>query len=169
MHFFFSFGDTPLHLEVAAEALLLYAPDMTEYRSGSHTVFSVHLHLVWMTKYRGNVLAGDIALRTRALIRAICERHNVEILQGHIAPDHVRLLVSLPLSLTISRLMQLVKGKTAYTLLNEFRQLRRRYRGRHMWERGYFACSTGNVTDEMIRQYIERQPAENEVFSVEGE
>ncbi len=54
-------------------------------------------------------------------------------------------------------------------MFNEFKQLRRQYRGRHMWARGYFVCSTGNVTDEMIRQYIAQQDAEDEVFSVEGE
>ena len=127
---------------------------MSGYRKGSHSVFSIHLHLVWITKYRKKVLSGAIAQRTRALIRSICERYQVEIMQGHISRDHIHLFVSIPPSLAVSKLVQQLKGKTSYTMLNEFPELRRQYWGRHIWARGHFCCSSGNVTDDMIRQYI---------------
>nr|MCR5562119.1 IS200/IS605 family transposase [Desulfovibrio sp.] len=69
---------------------------MSNYRKGSYSVFSIHVHVVWITKYRKKILSGDIAQRARSLIRAICEKHQVEILKGHIAPDHIHLFVSLP-------------------------------------------------------------------------
>ena len=142
---------------------------MTDYRKGSHTVYSVHLHLVWITKYRKKVLVGEIGFRARDLIRAICERNRVDILKGYVGADHVHLLVFIPPSLAISKLMQQIKGKSSYLMLQEFKQLRRQYWGQHMWARGYFCCSTGNVTDEIIKNYIEQQDAEDDIFRVEGE
>lgn len=142
---------------------------MTDYRKGSHTVYSVHLHLVWITKYRKKVLVGKIAFRAKDLIRAICERNRVDILKGYVGADHVHLLVSIPPSLAISKLMQQIKGKSSYLMLQEFKQLRRQYWGQHMWARRCFCCSTGNVTDEIIKNYIEQQGAEDDIFRVEGE
>ena len=102
---------------------------MSNYRQGSHSVFSIHVHLVWITKYRKKILSGDIAQRARSLIRAICEKHQVEILKGHIAPDHIHLFVSLPPNLAVSKLMQQVKGRTSHAMINEFALLRRQYWG----------------------------------------
>ena len=71
---------------------------------------------------------------------------------------------------TISRLVQRVKGKTSHKLLMEFEHLRRQYRGRHLWARGYFCRSNGNVTDDVIREYIERQDHDSDSeFRIEGE
>jgi REP-associated tyrosine transposase len=143
---------------------------MSEYRHGSHTVFKIHLHLVWITKYRKKILTGDVATRVRDLIREICRREDVEIIQGHVSKDHVHLFVSLPPQVSISRFVQRLKGKTSYKLLSESEQLRKLYWGRHLWARGYFCCSSGDVTDEMIKQYIEQQHHDgDENFKVEGE
>jgi putative transposase len=85
---------------------------MAEYRRGAHTVFEIHLHLVWITKYRRPALQGEIAIRVRDLIRDICGQHEVSIMKGHVSKDHVHLLISLPPQVTISRLMQWLKGRT---------------------------------------------------------
>ncbi len=95
---------------------------MTEYRRGAHTVFEIHLHLVWITKYRRPALQGEVATRVRDLIRDICGQHEVSIMKGHVSKDHVHLLISLPPQVTISRLMQWLKGRTAHHLLLEFRE-----------------------------------------------
>jgi len=76
---------------------------MAEYRRGAHTVFEIHLHLVWITKYRRPALQGEIAIRVRDLIRDICGQHEVSIMKGHVSKDHVHLLISLPPQVTISR------------------------------------------------------------------
>ena len=130
---------------------------MKEYRHGAHTVFEIHLHLVWLTTYRRPVLPGEVALRVRDLIREVCGQHEVTIRKGQVSKDHVHLLVSIPPQVTISRLRQGLKGKTAYKLLGEFPHLRKTFWGRHLWARGYFGCSSGNVTDEVIADYITKQ------------
>jgi putative transposase len=143
---------------------------MESYRHGSHSVFSIHLHLVWITKYRKRALAGEVAVRVRDIIRDLCRRDEVEILRGHVSSNHVHLFVSVPPDVTISRLVQRLKGKTSYTLLREFAHLRKAFWGRHLWARGYFCCTSGNVTDEVIKAYIESQQHEqDDGFRIEGE
>lgn len=133
---------------------------MARYRKGSHTVYELHYHFVFITKYRKPVLRGDIAKRARELIREICGSEDVKIVKGHVSLDHVHLLLSMPPQVSPSRIMQAVKGKSSHHLVREFRNLQREFWGRHLWARGYFACTTGNVTDEVIKQYIEIQGAE---------
>jgi REP-associated tyrosine transposase len=130
---------------------------MNEYRHGAHSVFEIHLHLVWTTKYRKPVLVGPVGLRLRELIREICGAEDVLILKGHVSKDHVPLLVSIPPQVTISGLVQRLKGKTAYKMLQEFAPLRKQFWGRHLWARGYFCCSSGDVTDQVIAEYIANQ------------
>jgi putative transposase len=89
-----------------------------EYRHGAHSVFEIHLHLVWVTKYRKPVLVGPLGHRVRDLIREICGGLDVHILKGQVSKDHVPLLVSIPPQVTISRLVQRLKGKTAYRMLD---------------------------------------------------
>ena len=80
---------------------------------------------------------------------------NVEILSGVVSKDHVHMLVSMPPQISVSKLVQKLKGKTSYKMQREFQALRKQYWGQRMWSRGYFACSTGNVSDEMIRSYVQ--------------
>src|SRR5687767_3592564 len=143
---------------------------MSDYRHGSHTVFSIQgqvnphhdLHIGWMTKYRRKVLRGEIAERVREIGREACRKSRVEILRGYIAADHVHLMVSIPPQVTISRLIQRRKGKSSSLLFNEFAPLRKRFWSRHVWARGSFCRSSGKVTDEVIKAYIEGQARSEE-------
>ena len=96
---------------------------------------------------------------------------DVYIVKGHLSKDHVHLLVSLPPSVSVSKFVQRVKGRSSRRMMEEFGELSKMYWGQHMWARGYFAASTGNVTDEIIAEYIEQQsrmsPEDAEDFSVE--
>src|ERR1051325_6163450 len=142
---------------------------MDEYRHGTHSVFEIHLHLVWVTKNRKPVLGGAVGVRVRDLIREICGACDVLIIRGHVSRDHVHLPVSIPLQGTISRLGRRLKGKTADKLLQEFAHIRKEFWGRHVWARGYFCCSSGNVTDEIVARYIEEQGVGHDGdFRVEG-
>lgn len=142
---------------------------MDEYRRGSHSVFSLHVHLVWCTKYRKRVLTGAVGQRLRELARQTCSDMQVEIVSGVVSKDHIHMLVSIPPQVSISKLVQRLKGKTSYKLQREHQALRRQYWGQRMWARGYFACSTGNVSDEMIRQYIEKHVESEDPFKIEDE
>ncbi len=84
-----------------------------EYRRGAHTVFNIQYHFVWVTKYRYHVLAGEVKQRTREIIRQVCLRHDLNILQGHVSKDHIHLLVSAPSHIAASEIMQKVKGRSS--------------------------------------------------------
>src|SRR5689334_16814476 len=128
-----------------------------EYREGAHTVFNIQLHLVWVTKYRYQVMRGEIAVRARDVIRQVCMAREIKIMKGHVGRDHVHLFVSIPPSLSVSQVMQYVKGKSSRVLQQEFTELRKRYWGQHLWARGYFCASSGAVTEEMVKAYIASQ------------
>ena len=134
--------------------------DHGEYRRAAHTVYALHYHFVFITKYRTPVLRGEIGNELRDLIREIYRRHDIEILEGHVRPEHVHLLLSVPPHLAPNRVMQAIKGKTSHHLLQDRRKLRAEFWGQHLWARGYFVCSSGNVTDEVIAQYIQLQGAQ---------
>jgi putative transposase len=143
---------------------------MDSPRHGPHSVFSIHLHLVWVTKYRKLALAGAVGVRVRDLIREICGVQDVLIIRGHVSADDVHLLVSIPPQLAVSRLVQRLKGKTAYKLLQEYTHLRKEFWGRHLWARRYFCRSSGQVTDEVVKEYIENQGRTGDAeFGVEGD
>ena len=118
-------------------------------------MFNIQIHIAWITKYRYKVLKGTIGERARELIRRICTEENVEILSGSISAEHVHILVSIDPSISVSKIVKYIKGKTSRRLQMEFPELRKKYWGQHLWARGYFAVSVGNVTAEMVKEYIE--------------
>jgi putative transposase len=130
---------------------------MEHYRTSSHSRFDLKYHFVWVTKYRKRLLTGAVAVRLRDLVREVCRTEEIEILQGAVSSDHVHVLLSCPPNLSPSKIMQLIKGKTFRKLLLEFKPLQKMYWGRHFWARGYFVASSGNVTDEVILEYIRTQ------------
>lgn len=133
---------------------------MADYRKSAHTLYCLHYHFVFIPKYRKPVLRGDVALRVRDLIREICRANDIDILKGHVRPDHIHLLLSVPPSLAPSKVMQAIKGKTSNRLMRDFRALNKSFWGQHLWARGFFVASTGVVTDEVVAKYIELQGAE---------
>jgi putative transposase len=140
-----------------------------EYRKGPHTVYNIEYHLVWVTKYRYHVLLGDVQIRVRELIRQICQQHDLNILNGHVSKDHIHILVSAPPHHAVSDLMQKLKGRSSRLLQQEFPHLRKRYWGQHLWARGYFCATVGQVTDKMVKEYIESHltPSPDDQFTLE--
>ena len=137
---------------------------MTEHRYSSHTVSRLTAHLVWITKYRYDVLKGDIQLRCRELIIQICDAEDVRILKGVVSKDHVHMLIEYPPKTSLADLVKRLKGRTSRRLQEEFPQLRKQYWGRHFWAIGYGAWSTGNITEEVVKKYLEhhRHPSNRE-------
>ena len=126
-----------------------------EYREGSHTKYKIEYHFVWATKYRYHVLVGDVALRVRELVRQTCEQFEIRIIRGVVSKDHVHVLVSAPPTLAPAEIMRRVKGRTARKLFEEYPRLKKRYWGRHLWARGYFCVTAGELTKQMIETYLE--------------
>ena len=133
---------------------------MRHYRLGAHTKSDLKIHVVWIPKYRKAVLTGDVAIRVRELIRQIAAVHELEIISGKVARDHVHVFLSYRPTQKVSQIMQWLKGTSSRVLLQEFPRLRKQFWGRHLWARGYLAVSSGNITDEMIREYIDEQEGE---------
>ena len=130
---------------------------MEHYRRTAHTRFDIKLHFVWITKYRKALLVGEVGVSVRNWVREICAELEVEIIKGHVSKDHVHLFVSSPPHISPSQLMQRVKGKTSRKLMMEYSHLRRQCWGRHIWARGFFVASSGNITDEVIMEYLKQQ------------
>ena len=121
----------------------LYDTWQMSYRKTSHSVYDLKYHIVWVTQYRYKVLRGGIGLRVREIIRQQCNQLDVQIISGHVSVDHVHLLVSVPPTVAVSVLVQKLKGASSRKLLQEYTELSKRYWGRHLWARGYFAVSRG--------------------------
>jgi putative transposase len=105
-------------------------------------------------------MVGEVAIRVRDLIRQIALEHELEIISGKVASDHIHVFVSYRPTQKVSQVMQWLKGTSSRVLLREFPHLRKKFWGRHFWARGYLAVSSGTITDEMIREYIDEQEGE---------
>jgi putative transposase len=133
---------------------------MKRYQLGAHTKHDLKVHLVWVPKYRKKVLIGEVAIRVRDLIRQIAMEHEIAILSGKVACDHIHVLVAYRPHVDVSTIVQWLKGISSRILLQEFAHLRKAFWGRHLWARGYLAVSTGTLTDEMVQAYIAEQEGE---------
>ena len=134
---------------------------MRHYRTGAHTKTDLKVHLVCIPKYRKKVLSGAVAIRARDVIGAIAMEHELEIISGKVAIDHVHVFVSYMPSQTVSKIAQWLKGISSRILLQDFPHLKKQFWGRHFWARGYLAVSSGTITDEMIKEYIDEQEGES--------
>ncbi len=127
---------------------------MKSYSKGSHSIYHHRYHLVWITKYRYRVLRGELQRRVRTIIAQVAEEMGVKIINGVVSSDHIHLFVSIPPHLAVAEFVKGAKGRSSRKVQQEFPELRKRYWGRHFWARGYFSATSGNVTDEMIDEYI---------------
>jgi putative transposase len=129
---------------------------MGEYRYSGHSVSRLTVHLVWVTKYRYPVLTGDIQKRCRELLIQVCDSEDVRILSGVVSKDHVHMHIEYPPSLSLSQLVKRLKGRSSRLLQKEYTELERRYWGKYFWAIGYGAWSTGNITDQVVEEYLKR-------------
>jgi len=131
-----------------------------EYRYGSHSVFNIEYHFVWVTKYHYKVLTDAVSLRVRELVRQTCELFEIQIISGVVSSDHVHLFISALPTMAPSEIMRRIKGRFSS----------KRFWGRHFWARGYVCASSGNVTDEMIETYLEHhfEPKKKDNFRTES-
>lgn len=130
-------------------------------RKGSHTVSRLSCHIVWSTKYRYKVLKGDVQSRCRELLVETCNAQDVEILKGVVSSDHIHMHIEYAPKHSISFLVKQLKGRTSRKLQMEFSSLGKTYWGKHFWATGYGAWSTGNITDEMVNEYLEHHRKPN--------
>ena len=114
-----------------------------------------------MTRYRYKVLEGAMRERIRDIIRRSCAEMGVHIVKGVLSRDHVHMFLSIPPQLALSTVMRRIKGRSTRRIQMEFPELRKRYWGWRFWARGCFSTTSGNVTDDIILQYLELHSKRN--------
>ncbi len=133
---------------------------MSKYKKLSHVIYKCDYHIVWVPKYRLRILKGTIKDLLTDDIRMLCEWKSCEVQELNIQEDHVHLLVSIAPKVSVSKLMGILKGKTAIKLFKSYPKLKKKpYWGNHFWARGYFVSTVG-LDEDMIRKYVKYQEKE---------
>ncbi|HND19874.1 MAG TPA: IS200/IS605 family transposase [Acidobacteriota bacterium] len=129
-----------------------------DWRAGRTCVFQNHLHLVFVTKYRRDVLSDAMLIRLQELLTQTCLQLDCELLEFNGEHDHVHLLVSVHPKIAISNLVGKLKGKSAYFLRREFwPEIKSKLWGNHFWSPSYCVVSCGGAPLEIVRRYIDHQ------------
>ena len=132
-----------------------------EFRTGRHVVYQLHVHLVFVPRYRRKVFDADALKRLRIIFGAVCGDFEAELTQFNGEPDHVHLLVNYPPKVAVARLVNSLKGVSARRLRQERPDISRRYWRGGLWSASYFAASCGGAPISILRQYIESQRTPN--------
>lgn len=133
---------------------------MEDRHSLSHTSWECKYHLVWIPKYRRKALYEQLRRYLGDVLRELAMQRESKILEGHLRPDHVHMLVSIPPKYAVSQVVGFLKGKSAIHIARTYAGRRKNFTGQHFWARGYYVSTVG-ADEEAIRQYIQRQEDED--------
>ena len=128
---------------------------ITNYKSNNNVVYACQYHVIWCPKYRRKVLIDGVDERLKVILFDVADEHQAEIIELEIMPDHVHLLVSIDPQFGINKLVKAMKGRSSNLLRSEFPWLRSRIPS--LWTNSYFVATTGGVTLDVVKQYIENQ------------
>ena len=128
---------------------------MRETRSNNNVVYVCRYHVVFCPKYRRKVLTPPIDERLKTIFAEQIERYGQELIEMEVMPDHVHLLVGCDPQFGIHRLVKLLKGNSSHALRSEFPDLKRRLPS--LWTNSYFVSTTGGVTLDTLKRYVENQ------------
>ena len=132
--------------------------DVNEIRHGRHCVFNLHIHLVFVTKYRRGVFTGEVLADLRGIFAAVCQDFNAELVEFDGEDDHVHLLVNYPPTVSVSVLVNSLKGVSSRMIRKKnYPSVSKKLWGGALWSPSYFAGSCGGAPISIIRQYIEQQ------------
>jgi len=133
---------------------------MDNAESLSHTRWECKYHVVFIPKYRRKALYFELRRHLGEVFRKLAERKESEIEEGHLLPDHVHMLISIPPKYSVSQVIGFIKGKSAIHLARVYGERKRNYAGQHFWARGFFVSTVGR-DEQAIREYINRQEEED--------
>ena len=131
--------------------------ESSKIRTGRHCVFNLHVHLVFITKYRKNVFSKPILEEMKQIFTKICTDFEAELIEFDGEKDHVHLLVNYPPKVEVSKLVNSLKGVSSRLLRKNHPKLLKSYWKGVLWSPSYFAGSCGGAPISIIRQYIEQQ------------
>ena len=133
---------------------------MRSIESLSHTRWECKYHVVFIPKYRKKAIFGQIRKELGEVFRRLARQKESVIEEGHLMPDHVHMMLSIPPKYAVSQVIGFIKGKSAIHIARVFGERRRNFVGQHFWARGYFVSTVGR-DEAVIRQYIRDQEKED--------
>jgi putative transposase len=133
---------------------------MDDYESLCHSVWECKYHVVFIPKCRKRALYGELRRNLGEVFRTLAKQKESEVVEGHLMPDHVHMLISIPPKYSVAQVVGYVKGKSAIHVARTFGERKRNFVGQHFWARGYFVSTVGR-DETVIREYIRKQEAED--------
>lgn len=125
-----------------------------------HTVWECKYHLVWIPKYRRKRLFGQLRKYLGPVFRELASQRESEVLEGHLLPDHVHMLISVPPKYSVAQVVGYIKGKSAIHVARTFSGRKRNFTGQSFWARGYYVSTVG-LDENVVREYIKKQEQED--------
>ena len=133
---------------------------MDDYESLSHSKWECKYHVVFIPKYRRKTLYGELRQHLGEVFRRLAMQKEAGSREGHLMPDHVHMMISIPPKYAVSQVIGYIKGKSAIHLARVYGERKRNFTGQHFWARGYFVSTVGR-DEAVIREYIRKQEAED--------
>ena len=127
-----------------------------------HTKWRCQYHIVFAPKYRRMVIYGQIKKDIGDILRKLCAQKEVEIIEAEACPDHIHMLISIPLKYSVSQIMGYLKGKSTLMIFDRHANLKYKYGDRHFWARGYYVDTVGR-NRKQIQEYIKNQLTEDQI------
>jgi putative transposase len=134
---------------------------MDKFESLSHTTWECKYHVVFIPKCRRKVLYGQLRVHLGEVFRKLAGQKESRVEEGHLMPDHVHMLLSIPPKYSVSQVVGFIKGKSAIHLARVYGERERNFVGQHFWARGFFVSTVGR-DEAVIREYIKKQEKEDE-------
>ena len=122
----------------------------------AHTTWECKYHIVFAPKFRRKVIYGELRKDIGQILRMLCERKGVELIEGECCPDHVHLFVRIPPKIAVSDFVGYLKGKSSLMIFDRHANLKYKYVNRHFWARGYYIDTVGR-NKKQIAEYIRNQ------------
>ena len=133
---------------------------MDEFETLNHTKWECKYHVVFIPKRRRKVLYAELRRHLGEVFRKLAEQKQSRIEEGHLLPDHVHMLISIPPKYAVSQVIGFIKGKSAIHVARVYAERKRNFEGQHLWARGFFVSTVGRDA-EVIRDYIKKQEVED--------
>jgi len=134
---------------------------MSDYRSLSHAKWECKYHVVFIPKYRNKAIYGELRKDLGKVFRTLAEQRESSIEEGHLMPDHVHIMISIPPKHAVAQVVGCIKGKSAIHRARTYTGRRRNFVGQHFWARGYFVSTVGR-DEAAVREYIRNQEREDQ-------
>ena len=125
-----------------------------------HTKWDCKYHIVFSPKFRRKEIYGELRTEIGQILRMLCDRKGVEIIEANACIDHIHMLVVIPPKMSVSSFMGYLKGKSTLIIFERHANLKYKYGNRHFWCKGYYVSTVG-LNKEKIAKYIQQQQSED--------